>query len=451
MKRMRFLLGLLLVGGAVGAYYNSETVSATWQSVTDYWSSTQSVVSYRTAFPEYGNIIPAVQATGAIEPVTTVTVGTQVSGQVVELLADYNTEVKKGDVMAVFDRRNYETDVRQAESALEYAKANLSIQTAALERTQAELVKVQTEIEASRAQTELARVSVDEARRILDRKKILVSGGSGSATDREQAQFSYEKSVANLKAVESQEAGQLASLHAMQAQVKYTRGQIDATQATIKQQEAVLEKAKTELERTLIRAPIDGTVVDKEVEVGQTFSASLESPTLFMVAQDLQQMQIKVSVDESDVGAIEEGQKVLFTVDAFPDQTFSGVVKQVRLNPVVVQYVVTYTVIVSAPNPDLLLRPGMTANTRIVLDQRENVLRVPNAALRFRPPGQKVQGPHVWTREGDGFRAIPVRVGVSDGTYSEVSGDITETTEIIVGQFNTVRKADDRKSFGSGL
>jgi HlyD family secretion protein len=407
-------------------------------------------VAYRLAHPEYGNIIPAVMATGAVEPVTIVQVGTQISDQITELRADFNSTVRKGDIIAVFDRRDFLSRVEQAKAELDYANASLAMLAATQDRVEAELQKARADQEVVRAKTEKAELAVDEQAINLRRKKVLVSGGSRSAAEVEEAEFAFENSRAALREAKAGEVGQAATVAAMLAQIRNTQSQIQATHATIRQKTAALLKAETDLERTLIRSPIDGTVIDRVVEVGQTISASLQSPTLFAIAHDLREMQIKVSVDEADVGRIQEGQRVRFTVDAYPDQTFTGEVLQIRQNPIVVQFVVTYTVVVSAPNPDLLLRPGMTVNARIVLAERENVLRIPNAALRFRPAGQSVRGPHVWTLENGIPKPVSVQIGLSDETYSEVRADLTPDTPIIVGQDLVKPKPETGKIFGLG-
>jgi HlyD family secretion protein len=459
MKRPIAALALLLTGGSVAVYgfhdpaAVSATVSAVRNAVWDRVFPTPEgagTVAYRLAHPEYGNIIPAVMATGAVEPVTIVQVGTQISDQITELRADFNSTVRKDDIIAVFDRRDFLSRVEQAKAELDYANASLAMLAATQDRVEAELQKARADQEVFRAKTEKAELAIDEQAINLRRKKVLVSGGSRSAAEVEEAEFAFENSRAALREAKAGEVGQAATVAAMLAQIRNTQSQIQATHATIRQKTAALLKAETDLERTLIRSPIDGTVIDRVVEVGQTISASLQSPTLFAIAHDLREMQIKVSVDEADVGRIQEGQRVRFMVDAYPDQTFTGEVLQIRQNPIVVQFVVTYTVVVSAPNPDLLLRPGMTVNARIVLAERENVLRIPNAALRFRPAGQSVRGPHVWTLENGTPKPVPVQIGLSDETYSEVRADLSPDTPIIVGQDLAKPKAETGKIFGLG-
>jgi HlyD family secretion protein len=269
----------------------------------------------------------------------------------------------------------------------------------------------------------------------------------------EKAEALYEQATAQLASAAAQEVAQASAVRSKTAQLKMAEADEDLAAANVGQKTAILSVAKVDLERTIIRSPIDGVVIDRSVSVGQTVSASLEAPTLFTIAQDLRHMLVSVSVDEADIGRIADGQRALFTVDAFRDKEFAGVVQQIQKSPLMVQNVVTYTVIVSADNPDERLLPGMTASVRIVIDDRSAVLRVPDMALRFRPAnvedaprpppsrlgGRGTAGTErsgtVWVVGEDGRpKAVPVVVGASDGTLSEiVRGDLTEGQEVIVG------------------
>ncbi len=461
MKHRVALLAVLMMSGSAVAYgyYRPESLEglrpltdSAISSLSEWFSGSDAPrVIYRTAEMDRGSIVPAVMATGTVEAVTTVTVGTQVSGQVVQINTDYNAEVKKGDVIAVFDRTTFQNEVSQIEAELEHAQASVAVHAADLEHANAQLAKAHSELAASVAQTQQASVEVGERRRDLDRKRILVAGGNRSAVDQEQAQAAYERSLAGWRGAEAQEKAQSATVLAVQAQIKSADSRLATARASVKQKIAMLRTAQTMLERTLIRSPIDGIVIDREVEVGQTIAASLQSPTLFTIAHDLREMQIKVLVDEADVGRIRERQKVLFTVDAFPGQTFTGEVMQIRQNPVAIQYVVTYTVIVSAPNPERLLMPGMTANARVVLAERSNVQRVPSAALRFRPPGSTISGPHVWVEDNGVPRPIPVDPGVMDGTYVEIKNELPEGLPVIVAQDTIKSTSPTKKIFGAGF
>lgn len=276
-----------------------------------------------------GSIVDAVGATGTLQAVTTVTVGTQVSGIVQELHADFNSIVKKGQVIARLDPSILETQVETAKANLTNANANLERQRVAV----------------ADAQNKLARAKELSARQLINK------------VDLENAEVTLKQSEAQLK----------------------------STQSSIVQAEAAVNKARVDLNHTVITAPIDGIVISRNVDRGQTVAASMSAPTLFIIAADLTKMQVNASIDESDVGRMRPGEAVTFRVDAYPTETFYGTVKQVRLNPVTVQNVVTYSTVIDVPNPELKLKPGMTANVNIEIARRDNVLRVPNAALRFRP------------------------------------------------------------------
>jgi HlyD family secretion protein len=276
-----------------------------------------------------GPIVDAVGATGTLQAVTTVTVGTQVSGIVQDLYADFNSIVKKGQVVARLDPSILETQVETAKANLTNAQANLERQKVAV----------------ADAQSKLARAQELTARQLITK------------VDLENAEVTVKSADAQLK----------------------------STQSQIVQAEAAVNKAKVDLDHTIITAPIDGIVIKRSVDKGQTVAASMSAPELFIIAADLTKMQVNANIDESDVGRMRPGQAVTFRVDAYPTETFHGTVHQVRLNPTTVQNVVTYSTVIDVPNPELKLKPGMTANVNIEIARRDNVLRVPNAALRFRP------------------------------------------------------------------
>ena len=314
---------------------------------------------FRFAKIERGNMTSVVSASGTLNAVTTVLVGSQISGQVKELLVDFNSTVKKGQLLARIDPETYEIRVRQAEADLEAAR------TALLQK--------QSDAAAQRSQALRATITHDDAKRDLERKQSLVEKGFISGAEVEKARFG--------------ELGAREAIRTVDAQVKSSDAQIANAAAVVKQREAALAAAKNDLAKTRIVAPVDGIVISRQVDAGQTVAASLNTPTLFTIAQDLKLMQVEVAIDESDIGKIRPDQRATFSVDAFAGRTFEGRVRQIRKAAQTVQNVVTYTVVVETSNPSLLLVPGMTANVRITADSRENVLRVPNAALRWRPPG----------------------------------------------------------------
>lgn len=325
LRRPRVLAGGLIVAAAAAA--------------TAYWyvRGESAAPAYRFAKVERGPLTASVSATGTLNPVISVSVGTQVSGQIKELFVDFNSPVKKGQLIARIDPETFEYRVRQA----------------------------QADADAARSAVYRAQVNLANAQRELARTKELVARNFVSPAELDARQAAYDLAAAELK----------------------------TAQATAAQREAQLASAKVDLARTQIRAPVDGVVIKRSVDVGQTVAASLQAPELFVIAKDLRDMQVETSIDEADVGRIRIGQRATFTVDAFPGLSFSGEVKQVRKAAQMVQNVVTYTVLVTANNESGQLMPGMTANVRIVTDTRESVLKVANAALRFRPPGQNPAAP----------------------------------------------------------
>ncbi|MBR9824475.1 MAG: HlyD family efflux transporter periplasmic adaptor subunit [Alphaproteobacteria bacterium] len=300
-------------------------------------------IRIETSLAETGSIRRSVAASGAVRALVTVEVGSQLSGQISELFVDFNDDVEAGQIIAQLDPQTFETRVREAEASYATAIASLQLQRASYNRVV--------------ATTRTARLE-------YERTEALHQRGNASQAALDNAS---------------------ASLDAAEAELGVAEAQIANAQAVVRQREATLAGARIDLERTSIRSPISGIVVDRAVDQGQTVAASLSSPTLFTIAQDLSQVQIDAQIDEADIGQIVTGQPVSFTVDAFPDLELNGVVEQIRLAPVTLQNVVTYTVVVSADNPRQRLLPGMTANMDIVTGERSDVLTVSNAALRFRP------------------------------------------------------------------
>jgi HlyD family secretion protein len=314
---------------------------------------------YRLAKLERGPLQAVVVASGTLNAVTTVQVGSQVSGQILEIFADFNTQVKKDQVIAKIDPQSFELRVNQTRADVDAAKSAVAVAMSNLAAQKAEVGRV--------------KVALADAERDLNRKKMLVEKNFISPAELDKARTLYDSTREQLKAVE--------------AQIGVVESQITSAQATVKQREALLKQAQVDLERTIIRAPVNGTVILKNIDAGATVAASLQAPVLFTIAQDLRDMQVEAAIDEADVGRLRVGQQATFTVDAFPRRSFTGEIRQIRKSPVNVQNVISYTVVISAANPDQSLLPGMTANVRVVVDSRDNVLKVANAALRFRPAG----------------------------------------------------------------
>ncbi len=317
---LRWILAVGLIAGVAAAVW-------AWQQ-----RDSNEAPRYRMGAVERGSLIASISATGTLSPVTSVQVGTQVSGQIKELFVDFNSQVKKGQLVARIDPETFEYRVRQS----------------------------QADTEAARSALGRAQVSQINAQRELARTRELVARNFVSPADLDRAQAQFDLAAADVK----------------------------NGQAVVAQREASLASARVDLGRTEIRAPVDGVVIKRSVDVGQTVAASLSAPELFVIARDLRDMQVETSIDEADVGRIKLGQRASFTVDAFPGRNFAGDVKQIRKSAQNVQNVVTYTVLITAQNDGGQLMPGMTANVRIVTDTRDSALKVPNGALRFRPSGE---------------------------------------------------------------
>jgi HlyD family secretion protein len=342
---------------------------------------------FRLAKVERGTLTSAVSATGTLNAVTSVLVGSQVSGRIAELHADFNTQVRKDQVIARIAPEIFEAKVNQASAELEAARATILNQQANLERARADVQNAKAAAAAAAAQTVKSRVALLDAQRNLDRQRRLFEEKLIPQSSLDSAEAAHDTAAAQLTATLAQEEAQRSGIRASEAQLRVTEAMLQNARAVLKQKEATLSQARVDLENTIIRAPVDGVVVSRNVDVGQTVAASLQAPTLFTIAQDLARMQVNTNVDEADISRIRPGMPAAFTVDAFPGQSFRGEVVQIRKAPQIVQNVVTYDVVVSAPNPTLRLLPGMTANVQLVVDHKENILKIPNAALRFNPDG----------------------------------------------------------------
>jgi HlyD family secretion protein len=343
-------------------------------------------VTYSTAPVTMGTVAPYVTASGTVNPVTVVQVGTYVSGVIQELHCDFNTQVKKGQLCAKIDPRPYQTIVDQDSAALGTAHAQL-------DKDKANLAYAQT--------------SFNRSRDLLARKLA--------------SQDAYE---------------------AAQNALRQAQAQVEFDQATISERQASLDAAKVNLGYTDIVSPVDGTVVSRNVTQGQTVAASFQTPTLFVIAADLTKMQVDTNVSESDIGSVHVGDDTTFNVEAFPGRTFNGKVVQVRQSPQSVQNVVTYDVVSDVPNPDMLLKPGMTAAVRIVTQQHSDVLTVPEQALRYTPtslpPGTEAAGKpggHVWVLRDDKPAEVPVTVGLNDDANAEIAGGgLVAGDRVIIGE-----------------
>jgi HlyD family secretion protein len=378
------------------------------------WNNGPQETPYVTAPAQRGNITQVVSSTGTLQAVVTVQVGSQVSGTIEKLFANFNSKVKSGQVVA-------ELNPEKFKAAVDQAKANHGA-------AQSSLAK--------------ARVSVEDTQRTLERARELKKRDLLAQSELDAAQTAHDAALA----------------------------QLEVNKAQVAQAHAALNQANVDLNNTVIRSPVDGMVISRNVDVGQTVAASLSAPTLFTIANDLAKMEVHTNVDEADVGNVWEGQEVTFTVDAFPARSFRGKVYQVRNAPVNVQGVVTYNAVARIDNKDLILKPGMTANVRFLVSQKENVIIIPNMAMRFRPPDQKDEAQELLRRErgrvaapvgmrrtsrsgglgGGGARGnrraiiyvlkdgkaqpVEVQVGITDGTQSEVlGGGLNENDPVVIG------------------
>jgi HlyD family secretion protein len=373
----RRLIPLLVVVAVAGA--------GTWAYLST--RSAGSTPKFRTAKVARGPLTATVSATGSLNAVVTVQVGSQISGQIKQLFVDFNSRVEKGQLIARIDPEIFEAKVNQARAEVESARAMVLNQQAAVEKARADIETARAGVANAKANTAKARVAVADANRDLERKLDLYRKELIARSERDSAETVRDSALAQLEANTAQERSSEAMVGAAQASSRVGEAQLQAARAALKQKEAALAQALVDLEHTHIRAPVDGVVVSRAVDVGQTVAASLQAPILFTIAQDLTKMQVDTNVDEADVGRMQVGQRVTFTVDAFPTNTFEGQVREIRKAPQVIQNVVTYNVVVNVDNPDQRLLPGMTANVRIVTSSKPSVLQVANAALRFRPPG----------------------------------------------------------------
>jgi HlyD family secretion protein len=374
---MRRILSVVLVaaivGGGVWAYLYSQSIG--------------NAPKFRLAKVERGPLTAAVSATGNLNAVITVQVGSQVSGQIKELLVDFNSVVKKSQVIARIDPEIFLAKVGQAKADLDAVKATVLNQQAQIERSRADVENARAAHAEAKAQTAKAQVAVVDTRRDYERKTELFGRQLIAKSDLDSSQAAHDSAVAQLDSARAHEQANASAIQSAIAQLRVAQAMLESARAQVEQKAAALKQTQLDLDHTTILAPVDGVVVSRQVDVGQTVAASLQAPVLFTIAQDLTRMQVETSVDEADIGRINVDDRATFTVDAFPGETFVGSVTQIRKAAQIVQNVVTYTVIVAVPNPMGKLLPGMTANVKLVVAQKPSVLKVPNAALRFRPAG----------------------------------------------------------------
>ena len=403
-------------------------------------------VDYTTVKVEKGDIESTISATGACNAVLTVQVGSQVSGYIADLKADFNTKVRKGDVVAIIEPTLFQAKVDQAKANVDSANAQVINMRAQIVKAESDIASAKAAVLNQKANVIKAQSAVSDAKLKLANRTGLFTQGILSKDDRDTAQAVYDQAVAALDATQAQVTAADANVKSAEEQREVLKSQLVSAQAQVRQQTAMLAAAQVDLDHTVIRAPVDGTVVKRSMDKGQTVAASFSAPEIFQIAQDLTKMQVDVNVDESDIGRVKETQQANFTVDAYPGVTFPGRVQQIRHAPMNVQNVITYDVVVYVDNSDLKLFPGMTASVKILTDKLVGTLKVPSAALRFRPPDAPVKGTGGGKGRGgaaqmqtvyvlgDDLKAKPVRVrlGPGDGNFvAVVGGDLHEGDKLI--------------------
>ncbi|MBZ5582323.1 MAG: efflux RND transporter periplasmic adaptor subunit [Acidobacteriia bacterium] len=390
----------------------------------------------------------------------TVQVGSQVSGNIMALYADFNTKVKKGQVVARIDPEIFQAKVDQAAAALNAARAAVVNAEAQIEKNKADVSNAEAAVSNARANFVKAQSAVTDAKNKLDRRLVLVKEGILDKEDGETAQSTYDQAVAALDAANAEVTASQQTVSSAQAQVRVAETQLSSAQAQVNEAQAALVQVQADLSHTYITAPVDGVVVARNIDVGQTVAASLQAPTLFQIAEDLTKMQVDTNVSEADVGRIEIGMPATFTVDAYPGTVFKGAVSSIRKAPINVQNVVTYDVVIGVSNTDLKLFPGMTANVKILVEDHPDVLRIPNAALRYHPadaPVPKTRGDarQVWVLDSQNKpKAVTVSLGISDGAYTEVTGGgLKPGSQVVVASFSNKVQASAQPAaspFGGG-
>ncbi len=404
-------------------------------------------IHYRTAAVAHGDVNVTISATGNPNAVVTVQVGSQVSGIIQALFADFNTKVTKGQLIARLDPAPFQAKVDQARANLDAARASVANAQAVVQQALAGIQASKSALAAAQANVVKAQAIDEDAKVKVERRVIMVRQGADSKEDLETAQTTYKSAVADHDAVVAQQHAVEDGVKVAQAELNVANSLLTANQAQVKQFTAALESTQIDLDRTNIKAPVDGVVVSRNVDVGQTVAASLAAPTLFLIAQDLTKMQVDTNVSEADVGRVRVNQPATFTVDAYPGQVFRGNVTSIRKAPINVQNVITYDAVIGVSNPDLKLFPGMTANVKILVNQRLNVLKVSNAALRYHPAsettataagtGVRKGGPAekaVWILDPDNKpQRVVLTTGESDGANTEVlTGSLKDGDNAIV-------------------
>ncbi len=436
MKRAIVWLVILIVV-ATGGYFGYR------------WYSSRSVpaVAYRTQTVRKSDIAQTIPASGTVVPEDVIDIGAQVNGQIAEFgndvdgkTIDYRSTIKEGMVLAKIDDALYAADLASSQAQRASAVAQVA-------QSEAQIGQADAQVRVGEANKEQARAKLEQARRDWERAQKLVGSTALSRSDYDAAQSAFEQAQAGVGVADAS----ITQAQATRAQAVASKAQ---GQAAIAMADASIQRAQRNVKYCIINSPVSGVVIDRRVEIGQTVVASLNAPSLFLIAKDLSKMQVLVQVNEADIGNVNPGQNVAFTADAFPGRRFKGVVRKVRLNATMTQNVVTYTVEIATDNADLKLLPYLTANVKFDVAHKEGVLGVPNAALRWAPRGVEVPDPvagggkggktegdsglkpgTVWQLKDGRPQPLAVKVGLSDGVLTEIEGDgVSEGLEVIVGE-----------------
>jgi HlyD family secretion protein len=414
--------------------------------------------TFITAPVERGPISQLVTATGTVDAEITVEVSSQLSGRIADVFVGFNDTVKAGQPLAQLDQEIFVARVHESRAALKVAQATAKVQRAAVERANVEVANAHTAQKMAEAQAAAAQARQSEADKELQRKVELARTGNVTDRDLGQVRVLRDSGAADLRASLEQINMKAQAIAIAEAEFRMAEANLQNGEAVVEEKQAALDQAELDLEHTVVRAPIDGVIINRDVNPGQTVAVSLDAKTLFKLAKDLAEMEVHGKIDEADVGQLKVGQIADFAVDAYPDRSFTGRILQIRKSPEVVQNVVSYTAIISAPNPDLLLLPGMTATIRIVVSNTGEVLKIPNEALRFRPrgaatPEHRVQNAAVASSGGDaatvwvvGEDGTPVQVAVTVGFSNDSStqllrGPLTEGQSLIIGAATSKARA----------
>ncbi len=431
-----FALGVALVG----VWY----VRSQADKAQSYFGAVIAPIEYVTVPIVRGSIATVIKATGTVNTVVTVDVSSQLSGRIADVLVNFNDEVKAGQPIARVDPETYIARVNEAKAALKIARASVQFQQAALERAQASVANARTTRAVAEVQLVGVRAKFRESEKELQRKVQLARTAIVTEAELGRVRAQHVVGEAELSTAVEQHNIKIQEIAMAEADLHMAEASVRNAEAVVEQKQAALDQAQLDLQRTEILAPIDGIIIKRDVNPGQTVAVSLEAKTLFKIANGLLEMEVHGNIDEADVGRLRVGQAVNFTVDAYPDRVFTGRVLQIRKSPEVIQNVVSYTAVISAPNTDQLLFPGMTANLRITISELEDVLKVPNQALSFRPNGETFSGERssgatgstkVWVLGVDG-KPVPVRVTIGqrdDGGAHLLSGGLADRQQVIIG------------------